>query len=453
MEAFDGAEQVLSLADLNGGTAAARVDPASAGSPAVPGRLAGTRSRRLPRSACGCFEFGTLAVDGNRLHEAAFPHLQALASRTGLAAQLAILDHAEVVYLERIVVGPIRLPTRRGGRSPAYCTALGKAMAAYNDDAIQTVMAAPMPRKTTQTITEPAALRTELRRIREAGVAYDQRRGLRGAGVRRRADPQLGSGDLRGGLPVTGLRHQDAMEHDDRGRPPSTAAAISNANLNLDRRHPAVTSGTPGHDRLASPIDQIPPLTAGRRPRSCHSALPAIKTWSRRADRGRRQAGAGDRAPASTYAAASTGTPIPAASAATGAASRATAWNRTAGRPGGEDDHGAPEPTYQGFGHVGQHDVVGHVLAVEPGAHRMIASVAAAQAEHVVEGEVGGPRRLRVRALYPRIATPSNTGSAAWPMMSRKPPKDWPSAAAAATLTGGSERRRRRRRGAAGFLG
>lgn len=38
------------------------------------------------------FELGTLAMDGNRLHEAAFPRLQSLAERTGLAAQLAILD-------------------------------------------------------------------------------------------------------------------------------------------------------------------------------------------------------------------------------------------------------------------------------------------------------------------------------------------------------------------------
>src|ERR1700735_2715249 len=163
MEAFDGTQQVLSLADLNKRT-----------------RLPKSTLHRLVDQLCQVgwlerdhggyrvglrmFEFGTLAVDGNRLHEAAFPHLQALASRTGLAAQLAILDHAEVVYLERIVVGPIRLPTRGGGpqpppgaRQPAYCTALGKAMAAYDDDAIHALIAAPRPRKTTQTITDAAA--------------------------------------------------------------------------------------------------------------------------------------------------------------------------------------------------------------------------------------------------------------------------------------------------------
>ena len=229
MEAFDGAQQVLSLADLNKRT-----------------RLPKSTLHRLVDQLCQVgwlerdhggyrvglrmFEFGTLAVDGNRLHEAAFPHLQALASRTGLAAQLAILDHAEVVYLERIVVGPIRLPTRRGGRKPAYCTALGKAMAAYDDDALQTVMASPMPRKTTQTITEPAALRTELRRVREAGVAYD--RGEAYEELVCVAAPIRGSGQAIAAVSVTGLAGRmrwSVMTEAVRG----TAAAIWNANLNL----------------------------------------------------------------------------------------------------------------------------------------------------------------------------------------------------------------------------
>jgi len=229
MEAFDAAQQVLSLADLNKRT-----------------RLPKSTLHRLVDQLCQVgwlerdhggyrvglrmFEFGTLAVDGNRLHEAAFPHLQALASRTGLAAQLAILDHAEVVYLERIVVGPIRLPTRRGGRKPAYCTALGKAMAAYDDDAVQTLTAAPMPRKTAQTITEPSALRTELRRVREAGVAYD--RGEAYQELVCVAAPIRSSGQAIAAVSVTGLAGRmrwSVMTEAVLG----TAAAIWNANLNL----------------------------------------------------------------------------------------------------------------------------------------------------------------------------------------------------------------------------
>ena len=235
MEAFDGTQQVLSLADLNKRTGLPKstlhrlVDQLC-----QVGWL--ERDHGGYRVGLRMFEFGTLAVDGNRLHEAAFPHLQALASRTGLAAQLAILDHAEVVYLERIVVGPIRLPTRRGGRKPAYCTALGKAMAAYDDDAIEAVMAAPMPRKTTQTITEPAALRTELRRVREAGVAFD--RGEAYEELVCVAAPIRSSGQAIAAVSVTGLAGRmrwSVMTEAVRG----TAAAIWNANLNL--RGPGAT--------------------------------------------------------------------------------------------------------------------------------------------------------------------------------------------------------------------
>jgi DNA-binding IclR family transcriptional regulator len=230
MEAFNGGgQQVLSLADLNKRT-----------------RLPKSTLHRLVDQLCQVgwlerdhggyriglrmFELGTLAVPGNRLHEAAFPHLQSLALRTGLAAQLAILDHAEVVYLERIVVGPIRLPTRRGGRKPAYCTALGKAMAAYDDDAIRAVISAPMPRKTARTITQPDALWAELNRVREDGVAFD--RGEAYAELVCVAAPIRSSGRPIGALSVTapaGRMRWSVVTEAVR----STAAAIWNANLTV----------------------------------------------------------------------------------------------------------------------------------------------------------------------------------------------------------------------------
>src|ERR1700722_12409374 len=229
MEAFNGSRQVLSLADLNKRP-----------------RLPKSTLHRLVDQLCQVgwlerdhggyrvglrmFELGTLAIDANRFHEAAFPHLQSLASRTGLAAQLAILDHTEVVYLERIVVGPIRLPTRRGGRKPAYCTALGKAMAAYDDDAFQAVLAAPMPRKTPQTITGSVALCAELKRVREAGVAYD--RGEAYEELVCVAAPIRGAGQAIAAVSVTGLAGRmrwSVVTAAVRG----TAPAIWNANLNL----------------------------------------------------------------------------------------------------------------------------------------------------------------------------------------------------------------------------
>jgi DNA-binding IclR family transcriptional regulator len=229
MKAFNCAQPVLSLADLNKRTGLPKstlhrlVDQLC-----QVGWL--ERDHGGYRVGLRMFELGTLAVDGNRLHEPAFPHLQALAARTGLAAQLAILDHADVVYLERIVVGPIRLPTRRGGRKPAYCTALGKALAAYDDDATQTVISAPMPRKTARTITSPESLLTELKRVREVGVAFD--RGEAYQELVCVAAPIRGSGRAIGAVSVTGpagrVRWSVVAE-----AVRSTAAAVWNANLGL----------------------------------------------------------------------------------------------------------------------------------------------------------------------------------------------------------------------------
>jgi DNA-binding IclR family transcriptional regulator len=229
MAAFNGAAQVLSLADLNKRTGLPK---------STLHRLVDQlcqigwleRDHGGYRVGLRMFEIGTLAVDGNRLHEAAFGHLQALAARTGLAAQLAILDQAEVVYLERIVVGPIRLPTRRGGRKPAYCTALGKAIAAYDDDAIDVVTSAPMPRKTAKTITEPAALWAELKRVRDTGVAID--RGEAYPELVCAAAPIRGSGRAIGAVSVTGPAGRmrwNVVAEAVRG----TASAIWNANVGL----------------------------------------------------------------------------------------------------------------------------------------------------------------------------------------------------------------------------
>ena len=201
MEAFDGDQRVLSLSELAVRTRLPR---------STLHRLAGQlcqvgwleREHRGYRVGLRMFEIGALAAQGNRLHPAALPHLQALAARTGLAAHLALLDRTEVVYLERIVAGPLRVPTRRGGRKPAYCTALGKAMAAYDSDALLAVSAAPMPRRTAKTITEPAALRVELEQVREAGVALD--RGEAHEDLVCVAAPVRGSGPAIGAVSVTG---------------------------------------------------------------------------------------------------------------------------------------------------------------------------------------------------------------------------------------------------------
>lgn len=229
MEAFNGGQPVLSLTDLAKRT-----------------RLPKSTLHRLADQLCRVgwierdpggyrvgvrlFELGSLAVEANRLQAAAFPHLQALAARTGMAVHLGILDRAEVVYLERIVMGPVRLPTRRGGRKPAYCTALGKAMVAFDDEAIRAVISAQLPRKTAKTITEPFLMWTELKQVREVGIAFD--RGEAYEHLVCVAAPIRSSGPAIGAVSVTALagRMRWGMATE---AARSTAAAIWNANFSL----------------------------------------------------------------------------------------------------------------------------------------------------------------------------------------------------------------------------
>ncbi|WP_344414122.1 IclR family transcriptional regulator [Pseudonocardia ailaonensis] len=232
LEAFSDGQRVLSLGDLNERTG-----------------LPKSTLHRLAEQLCGVgwierdaggyrvgmrmFELGSLAAAGNQLHDAAFPHLQALASRTGMSVQLGVLDGADVVYLERIMVGSLRLPTRRGGRRPAYCTALGKAMAAFDEESASAMIAAEMPRKTATTIVDPAAMRSELVRVREGGVAFDRGEAYRD--IVCVAAPIRSSGGAIGAVSVTvpAGRMRWAMATE---AVRTTASAIWNANFSLGVR-------------------------------------------------------------------------------------------------------------------------------------------------------------------------------------------------------------------------
>lgn len=147
-------------------------------------------------------EFGSIALQRTGLREAAFKHCYSLALRTGLTVNLAILDHDEVVYLDRIALTRISVPSRVGGREPAYCTALGKAMLAFEDSGDQASTLANMPRRTEFTITDPRTMQAALEKIRRTGVAFDREEAYRGLACV--ASPIRGEGRAIGAVSVTG---------------------------------------------------------------------------------------------------------------------------------------------------------------------------------------------------------------------------------------------------------
>lgn len=111
------------------------------------------------------------------LREAAAPALHELQVRTGLVAHLAVLDAAEICYLDKVGGRFARIvPSRVGGRAPAYCTALGKAMLAWLPaEEVDVIVAPEIGPKTKRTISTIDQLHLELGRIRgRRGLAFER---------------------------------------------------------------------------------------------------------------------------------------------------------------------------------------------------------------------------------------------------------------------------------------
>src|SRR5204863_3778164 len=98
-----------------------------------------TRKYRLgPR----VLDLGFSAINSMDLRELAAPHLQALSDETGHTVNMAVLDGADIVYIERCRTSrqgqrEIDLNLHVGSRLPAYCTSLGKVLLANLDEEAQ----------------------------------------------------------------------------------------------------------------------------------------------------------------------------------------------------------------------------------------------------------------------------------------------------------------------------
>ncbi|HVB70504.1 MAG TPA: IclR family transcriptional regulator [Acidimicrobiales bacterium] len=109
------------------------------------------------------------------------PILAALATEFGETTHYAILSRHEVVYLAKVQPPQSRyqMTSAIGGRNPAYCTGVGKAILAYEltDEAAVCAFVdshGPLTSFTPNTITTAAALHAELARVRADGYALDR---------------------------------------------------------------------------------------------------------------------------------------------------------------------------------------------------------------------------------------------------------------------------------------
>jgi DNA-binding IclR family transcriptional regulator len=201
MDSFDQSDPVLSLVELSRRSG---LPKSTAHRLAEQLRAMGwlDRDQRGYRVGIRMFELGGLASEQSLLRDPALPHLHALAGQTGLAVQLGVLAGDEVVYLERVIVGSYRLPTRQGGRMPAYCTGLGKAMLAYDDAAAQRVIGSELPARASGTLASGEHLRDDLDQVRSTGIAFDRQESYDGLGCV--AAPIRNSGRAIGAVSVTG---------------------------------------------------------------------------------------------------------------------------------------------------------------------------------------------------------------------------------------------------------
>lgn len=131
-----------------------------------------------------------------RVRDVLTPFLADAYELTRQTVHLAVLEGTDVVYLNKLH-GHLggRMPSRIGGRVPAYCTAVGKMLLSHEPELMEKTLAGELVPWTPRTITDPDAFRAEMRTVRERGLAFDREEITRGLNciaapiVSRRGEP------------------------------------------------------------------------------------------------------------------------------------------------------------------------------------------------------------------------------------------------------------------------
>jgi DNA-binding IclR family transcriptional regulator len=136
-----------------------------------------THDPRTGRYGAGirCFELGSLWARQLDLRAVAAPHAERLNERSGETVHLAVYDHGDVVYIDKIESRhPVVARSYVGGRCPAACVATGRALLAYQPrEEIEEVLGFPLPACSPHSITRPAELDALLGRVRRDGYAVN----------------------------------------------------------------------------------------------------------------------------------------------------------------------------------------------------------------------------------------------------------------------------------------
>ena len=118
------------------------------------------------------WDLGLLAPVQSGLRQAASPFLHDLYGATLATVHLAVREGTEVLYIDRLA-GHVSVPVVSdiGTRLPMHATGVGKVLLAYAPDDVRADVLGRLTRVTAYTITQPARLAEQLRRIRVDGYA------------------------------------------------------------------------------------------------------------------------------------------------------------------------------------------------------------------------------------------------------------------------------------------
>lgn len=133
--------------------------------------------RDLYRLGLKLFELGSMVLANMELHREALPFIEEFSRESGETVHLGVFDGSQVVSIEKMD-SPRGLASQVtiGKGAPAYCTAVGKALLAFQpENVLDHVCRLGLKRYTPQTIADPKGLRKEIERIRASGYAVDDR--------------------------------------------------------------------------------------------------------------------------------------------------------------------------------------------------------------------------------------------------------------------------------------
>lgn len=187
------------------------------------------------------WRIGARAIDYTRIHSEVVAILDSLVSRTSETAHFSIYEDGHAVYVEKVEgTHPIHAYTHVGGRSPAYASATGKALLAYQpSDEIERV-ARSARRHTAVTIVSSAELVAEAARVRETNIAVN--RGEWRDGVWGVAAAVFGHrGDVIGAIGLSGPQNRFEPAIDDLAELVREGAATASERHGDTGRHAGLT--------------------------------------------------------------------------------------------------------------------------------------------------------------------------------------------------------------------